>query len=111
MVTLNALNILTATQYFMGCLNAGMKVRVAVCSLIYRKALKLSQAAIRENAIINLLSNDVNHFGVVSVLLHFMWSSPLIAIIVTYILWLEARWAGMIGLAVVFSIVVLQCKL
>ncbi|KAG4076114.1 hypothetical protein HA402_011460 [Bradysia odoriphaga] len=108
MVTLNALNIMTVNQYFIGCFHAGMKVRVAMCSLIYRKTLKLSQAAVRENAIVNLLSNDVNRFDLISVLLHFMWSAPLMAIIITYILWREARWAGMIGLAIVFFIVTLQ---
>lgn len=109
MVVLNALNIMTVNQYFIGCFHAGMKIRVSLCSLIYRKTLKLSQTALRENAVVNLLSNDVNRFDLISVLLHYMWSAPLMAIIITYILWQEARWAGMIGLAVVFTIVTIQC--
>lgn len=78
--------------------------------LIYRKTLKLSQAALRENSVVNLLSNDVNRFDLISVLLHYMWSAPLMAIIIAYILWQEARWAGMIVLAVVFTIVTIQCE-
>lgn len=109
MVVLNALNIMIVNQYFIGCFHAGMKIRVSLCSLIYRKTLKLSQTALRENAVVNLLSNDVNRFDLISVLLHYMWSAPLMAIIITYILWQEARWAGMIGLAVVFTIVTIQC--
>ncbi len=110
MVILNALNIAIVNQYFIGCFHSGMKIRVSLCSLIYRKTLKLSQSAVRENAIVNLLSNDVNRFELVSVLLHYMWSAPLMAIIIVNILWNEARWAGMIGLAVVFTIVTIQCE-
>lgn len=110
MVVLNALNILTVNQYFIGCFHAGMKIRVSLCSLLYRKTMKLSQTAVRENAIVNLLSNDVNRFDLVSVLLHYMWSAPLMAIIIVYILWQEAKWAGMIGLAVVFLIVTINCE-
>lgn len=88
-----------------------MKIRVSLCSLIYRKTLKLSQNAVRENAVVNLLSNDVNRFELISVLLHYMWLAPLMAIIIAYILWQEVKWAGMIGLAVVFTIVIIQCEL
>lgn len=110
MIVLNALNILTVNQYYIGCFHAGMKVRVSLCSLIYRKTLKLSQTAVRENAIVNLLSNDVNRYDLISVLLHYMWTAPLIAVIIAYILWKEAQWAGIIGLAVVFTIVTIQCE-
>lgn len=110
-IVFNALNTITVNQYFIGCFHIGMKVRVSLCSLIYRKALKLSQAALRETPVISLLSNDVNRFDLISFLVHSMWSAPLMTIIIGYFLWLQARWAGMIGIAVVFLIVPIQCKM
>lgn len=59
---------------------------------------------------VNLLSNDVGRFDLVSLYINSMWSAPLIALIVGYLLWIEAGWAGMVGLAVVFVVVPLQCK-
>lgn len=75
--------------------------------------MRLSQTALGETAlgkVVNLLSNDVGRFDLVSMFIHSMWSAPLMAIIVGYLLWLEAGWAGMIGILVVFVVVPLQCK-
>lgn len=80
--------------------------------ILYFKALRLSQTALGETAlgkVVNLLSNDVGRFDLVSTLIHSMWSAPLMAIIVGYLLLLEAGWAGMIGILVVFVVVPLQC--
>ncbi|KAJ6642101.1 ATP-binding cassette sub-family C member 4 [Pseudolycoriella hygida] len=110
-VGLNALNAIVVNQYYMGGFHNGMKVRVAVCSVIYRKTLRLSQTALGETAlgkVVNLLSNDVNRFDLVSILIHSMWSAPLMSIIVGYLLWIESGWAGMIGIVVVFVVVPLQ---
>lgn len=111
MVVLNALNMIAVNQYFIGCFHLGMKMRVSLCSLIYRKTLKLSQTALRETAVVNLLSTDVNRFDLISILVHYMWSAPLMTVIIVYFLWLEAKWAGMIGIGVVFFIVTIQCKM
>lgn len=110
MVALNAVNMMTANQFLLGCSHLGMKIRVSLCSLIYRKTLKLSQTAVRSAAVVNLISNDVNRFDLITILLHYMWSAPLITAVVGYFLWLETRWAGMIGIAVVFTILIVQCK-
>lgn len=111
-VGLNALSAIVINQFFIGGFHNGMKVRVAVCSIIYRKALRLSQTALGETAlgkVVNLLSNDVGRFDLVSMFIHSMWSAPLMAIIVGYLLWIESGWAGMIGILVVFVVVPLQC--
>ncbi|XP_055317503.1 probable multidrug resistance-associated protein lethal(2)03659 isoform X2 [Sitodiplosis mosellana] len=89
----------------------GMRIRVAVCSLIYRKTLQLSQRALSETSpgkLINLLSNDVSRFDFLCTFLHLLWMAPMMTVIATYILWTEVRWAGVIGVAVIFCIVPIQ---
>lgn len=75
------------------------------------QSLQLSQRALSETApgkLVNLLSNDVNRFDVLSVVMHSWWTSPLMAIGGTYILWTEIGWSGIIGIAIVFIVVVIQ---
>lgn len=55
----------------------------------------------------NLLSNDVNRFDTVAGM-HQLWTAPLATIVGGYILWMEIRWAGIIGIAVVFVFASLQ---
>lgn len=77
------------------------------------QALKLSVTALGETApgkIVNLVANDVNRFDLVSVFIHHMWSAPLSALIIGYILYTEAGLAGVIGIAAVFIVVPIQCE-
>lgn len=84
---------------------------IAFDKCILLKALRLSQKSLSETApakLVNLLSNDVNRFDIFSVVMHPLWTSPLMTIIAAYILWNEIRWAGMIGIAIIFLIVPIQ---
>lgn len=58
--------------------------------------------------VVNLLSNDVSRFDIVSIFIHHMWIAPTISIIVAYFLWMEAGYAGIVGIATVFVVVPLQ---
>uniref|UniRef100_A0A182IVJ8 Uncharacterized protein n=1 Tax=Anopheles atroparvus TaxID=41427 RepID=A0A182IVJ8_ANOAO len=110
-VLLNAMSVVTINQYVLGSFQNGMKVRIAVCSVIYRKALRLSRTALGDTApgkVVNLLSNDVNRFDIVSVFLHSMWSAPLLAIIVGVLLYIEIGVAGLIGMIVIFIVTPIQ---
>ncbi|XP_044267576.1 ATP-binding cassette sub-family C member 4-like [Tribolium madens] len=110
-VALNAMSALLINQYIMRAFHYGMKVRAACCALIYRKALRLSKTALADTAsgkVVNLLSNDVSRFDIVSVVIHHMWVAPTSAIIVAYLLYDAAGYAGLIGIAPVFLVVPLQ---
>ncbi|XP_033291031.2 ATP-binding cassette sub-family C member 4 isoform X3 [Orcinus orca] len=88
-----------------------MRLRVAMCHMIYRKALCLSNLAMGKTTtgqIVNLLSNDVNRFDQVTIFLHFLWAGPLQAIIVTILLWMEIGISCLAGMAVLIILLPLQ---
>uniref|UniRef100_A0A8C6VHL5 Multidrug resistance-associated protein 4 n=1 Tax=Naja naja TaxID=35670 RepID=A0A8C6VHL5_NAJNA len=102
---------ITHHLYFYHVQRAGMKLRVAMCHMIYHKALHLSNAAMSKTTtgqIVNLLSNDVNKFDQVTIFLHFLWAGPLQAIAVTVLLWLEIGPSCLAGMAVLIILLPLQ---
>ncbi len=71
-----------------------MKIRVALCSLIYRKTLKLSKNALSETTagqVLNLISNDVARLDFCVMFVHYLWIGPLQTVIVTYLMYQEVR--------------------
>ncbi|XP_075236427.1 ATP-binding cassette sub-family C member 4-like [Lycorma delicatula] len=95
-------------HYMSSCLRIGMKVRVACVSLVYRKCLKLGRTALGDispGQVVNLVSNDVSRFELVTMTCHHMWSAPLLAAIIAVILFNKIRWAGLVGILVVFIVV------
>ncbi|EMP29737.1 Multidrug resistance-associated protein 4 [Chelonia mydas] len=102
---------ITHHLYFYHVQRAGMKLRVAMCHMIYRKALRLSNTALRKTTIgqiVNLLSNDVNKFDQVTIFLHFLWAGPLQAIAVTVLLWIEIGPSCLAGMAILIILLPLQ---
>ncbi|VVC87931.1 unnamed protein product, partial [Leptidea sinapis] len=113
-VICSALNVFVVHPYMMAILHMGMKFRVACCSLIYRKSLRLSKTALGETTVgqvVNLLSNDVNRFDVAIIFLHYLWIGPLATIIITYFMWLEISWAAVVGVGFMLSFIPLQAYL
>ncbi|KAG9492165.1 ATP-binding cassette sub-family C member 4 [Eleutherodactylus coqui] len=97
--------------YFYHVLRAGMKLRVAMCHMIFKKALRLNNTAMGKTTtgqIVNLLSNDVNKFDQVTIFLHFLWAGPLQAIAVTVLLWIEIGPSCLAGMAVLIILMPLQ---
>lgn len=97
----------------MGIQHLGMKVRVACCSLIYRKCLKLSKVAMAETTIgqmINLLSNDVNRFDYASLNFHNLWVTPIQAFLIMYLVYYHVGWTGMVGVWFIMLFIPMQSK-
>ncbi|XP_073707299.1 ATP-binding cassette sub-family C member 4 [Garra rufa] len=97
--------------YFYHVQRSGMKIRIAMCHMIYRKALCLSASAMGQTTtgqIVNLLSNDVNKFDEVTIFLHFLWVGPLQAAAVIGLLWQEIGPSCLAGMAVLVFLMPLQ---
>ncbi|XP_027412883.1 multidrug resistance-associated protein 4-like [Bos indicus x Bos taurus] len=97
--------------YFYHMQRVGMRLRVAVCHMIYRKVLRLSSSAMGKTTtgqIVNLLSNNVNMFDQVTMFLHYLWVGPLQAIAVTALLWMETGISCLAGMAVLIFLLLLQ---
>ncbi|XP_011702530.1 PREDICTED: probable multidrug resistance-associated protein lethal(2)03659 [Wasmannia auropunctata] len=112
----SAVNVFVVHPYMMGILHMGMKVRVACCSLIYRKTLKMTRTALGETTIgqaVNLLSNDVNRFDVSIIFLHYLWLGPLETIIITYVMYhvIGVGVSSIIGVASLLMFIPLQAWL
>ncbi|CAG7835020.1 unnamed protein product, partial [Allacma fusca] len=70
--------------------HVGMRCRISACSLIYRKALRLSKAAEDQATVgqlVNLMSNDVCRFDTNLNFVHFMVIGPLQLGVMLYFLW------------------------
>ncbi|KAK0158239.1 hypothetical protein PV328_009270 [Microctonus aethiopoides] len=107
----SAVNIFVIHPYMMAIFHTGMKMRVSCCSLIYRKALKLSKTALGETTVgqaVNLLSNDVGRFDTALIFLHYLWIGPLETIIITYLMYQQVGLAAIFGVAVLLMFIPLQ---
>ncbi|ENN81633.1 hypothetical protein YQE_01964, partial [Dendroctonus ponderosae] len=79
-ILLAFLNMVATHYTIINCLRVGMRVRIACCSLIYRKLLRLnhiSSGKIAAGQLVNLLSNDVVRFDFALAFLHYIWIMPL----------------------------------
>ncbi|XP_075905473.1 ATP-binding cassette sub-family C member 4-like [Nelusetta ayraudi] len=105
-----ALTVLQHVYYYL-VLRTGMKMRVAICHLIYRKALSLSSESMGHTTtgqIVNLLSNDVNRFDEITLNLHYLWLAPIQAVVIIGLLWYEIGPSCLAGLAAITLMVPVQ---
>ncbi|KAH1014057.1 hypothetical protein HUJ04_002952 [Dendroctonus ponderosae] len=87
----------------------GMRIRIAVSSLIYRKIMKLnrrSQGQTAAGQVINILSNDVQRFDQVTVFLHFLWLMPIQVIFVSYLMWTSIGIYCLVGIGAMIIITI-----
>ncbi|KAF5273609.1 hypothetical protein FQR65_LT04608 [Abscondita terminalis] len=91
--------------------HTGMDMRVAACSLIYRKALKLNHSAFGDTTVgqmINLLSNDVGIFDRFTAVHHCVYVGPAQLILFTYLMYSEIGPSAFIGVSVLILFIPFQ---
>lgn len=95
-------------QYFNRMFIVGMRIRTALVAAIYRKALRMSNAAKKESTvgeIVNLMSVDAQKFIDLTAYLNMIWSAPLQIILALYFLWDVLGPSVLAGLAVMIILI------
>ncbi|XP_044268134.1 probable multidrug resistance-associated protein lethal(2)03659 [Tribolium madens] len=113
-IGISFVNIMIMHSYFFGLQQLGMKIRVACCSLLYRKALRLSKSSLIDTTIgqtVNLMSNDVNRFDFLIMHIHHLVIAPLEALVVIYLLYTTVNPAALAGAGLLLIFVPLQLYL
>ncbi|VEN34161.1 unnamed protein product [Callosobruchus maculatus] len=98
-------------SYLLSVQHLGMKIRIACCSLVYRKTLRLSKKALGKTTIgqmINLLSNDVNRFDNSFQYFHYLWAAPIETLIIMYLLYYMVGLTGLVGYLLLLLIIPVQ---
>lgn len=89
----------------------GMAIRVACCSLLYKKALRITKAAGTDGItgqVINLMSNDVAKFDTATSLVHDIWKGPIELLLLGCFIYREIGASGLIGIVFLLSFIPLQ---
>ncbi|XP_033333867.2 putative multidrug resistance-associated protein lethal(2)03659 [Megalopta genalis] len=96
-------------------MHVGMKIRIACCTLIYRKILKLSNSVLDNDTstgqMVNFLSNDVNRLDFFVFSINYLWIGPLQMMLVTYLIFREIGLGAVTGMSVVAMSIPLQLYL
>ena len=97
--------------FFFHASKVGMEIRVACCSLIYRKALRLSKTAFLKTSagnIVNLLSNDTSRFDFCVLHTPFFVYGPISVIATVIILWPYLNYITFYGIGLLILYIPLQ---
>ncbi|XP_014486459.1 PREDICTED: multidrug resistance-associated protein 1 isoform X2 [Dinoponera quadriceps] len=99
---------LVLSQYFHRMFIVGLRIRTALIAAIYRKALRMSNAARKESTlgeIVNLMSVDAQRFMDLTAYINMIWSAPLQIVLALYFLWEILGPAVLAGLAVMIILI------
>lgn len=85
-----SLQTIILAQYFQRMFIVGLRIRTALISAIYQKAMVMSNSARKESTvgeIVNLMSVDAQRFMDLTTYINMLWSAPLQIGLALYFLW------------------------
>ncbi|XP_075981808.1 ATP-binding cassette sub-family C member 4-like [Anticarsia gemmatalis] len=107
----SSVNVMVQHPFMMGVMHMGMKMRVGICSLIYRKALKVNIQAMSESSgglVLNLMANDVNRFDTGPIFAHYLIIGPLETLLLTVYLYREIGMPAIYGSLIILASIPFQ---
>ncbi|XP_044734303.1 multidrug resistance-associated protein 1 isoform X4 [Chrysoperla carnea] len=102
------LQTLILSQYFHRMFIVGLRIRTALISAIFRKALVMSNKSRKDTTvgeIVNLMAVDAQRFMDLTAYLNLLWSAPLQIILCLYFLWGILGPSVLAGLAVMIILI------
>ena len=90
LVGINLIKTILNSQYFLEQMLIGLRIRAAMTSALFRKALRLSSKSRKERSVgetVNLMQIDTQRMMDVIQSLNLLWSSPVTIILSIYSLW------------------------
>ncbi|XP_016964680.2 probable multidrug resistance-associated protein lethal(2)03659 [Drosophila biarmipes] len=114
LILISVFSVIIVHPLFFGIQHICFKMRVAIGSMIYRKALRLSKRALADSMsghVLNLISNDLGRLGSVPFHTHYLWVAPLETLLITFFMYQEIGIAALFGVAFMVFFVPLQMYL
>lgn len=93
-------------------LQLGLGVRAAFCSLVYRKALKLTATSLGQvttGKLVTFLSKDATYFDLAVMYGNELWIGVIQIVIIGYIMFSQIGISAVIGIAFFILMIPLQC--
>ncbi|CAB3223734.1 unnamed protein product [Arctia plantaginis] len=110
MFVCSCLHTVIMGQYFLKTSLVGVKINCALSSMVYKKALILSNEAKKSSTageIINLMSTDITRFSDLT-FINWVWSAPLQITLALYFLWKQLGPSVLAGMAVIIVLMPLN---
>ncbi|XP_056631141.1 ATP-binding cassette sub-family C member 4-like [Diorhabda sublineata] len=98
-------------NYMIYLVQLAIQIRTSFCSLIYRKALKLSPKALEKTSlgnIVTLITKDVAQFEGAIWLVNDLWIGAIQSVYICYLIYVRIGWSSTVGVIVLASAVPIQ---
>lgn len=112
-ISVNCIYFIYSHNYMLLINQLGLEVRAGFCSLLYRKALKLSATSLGKvttGKIITLITKDVMMFDSAIMFGNDLWIGVIQTSIIGYMMYRQIGVSAIIGLIVFIAMIPLQCK-
>lgn len=105
--------IITFHPFILYIFEIGMKVHIGCCGLVYKKLFKLPASMATEalsGKMINLMTNDIGRLHVALFQLHMLWKCPIQAVLMSYLIYTEMGFPGIVGILIILVLIPIQSK-